>query len=56
MRLLIPLTLEMDGTKEPPEAATATATYCPLCFCVVPGHLLDRHTSVVHAGGTERPA
>lgn len=48
MRLLIPLTLEMDSDKEPPEAAKMTAAYCPVCFAVIPGHLLGRHLQVAH--------
>lgn len=54
MRLLIPLTLEMDSEQEPPEATTVTATYCPMCFAVVPGHRLADHQQAVHGskGGT----
>jgi hypothetical protein len=48
MRLLIPLTLEMDDTKEPPEAVASRAVYCPVCFAVIPGHLLGRHLQVAH--------
>ncbi len=52
MRLLIPLTLEMDSDKEPPEAAAMTAAYCPTCFAVVPGHRIADHQQAAHGGGS----
>lgn len=48
MKLRVPVILEMDSEQEPPEAALVTATYCPVCFAVVPGHRLADHQRAVH--------
>jgi hypothetical protein len=36
--------------------AQPIAEECPFCFAIVRKARLDRHFSIAHAGGTERPA
>jgi hypothetical protein len=45
--------IDVDDTET---EAQPIAEECPLCFVIVRKARLDRHTSIVHAGGTERPA